>query len=107
VTTPSHRIKYRHWIFKLPLARHYRGMVIGRTILFKGSEMEIPLKLLRHELIHIEQIERIGITRFYCTYFRDYLANLWRFRNHDTAYRSIPFEQEAYERQKLSSDPSE
>jgi hypothetical protein len=75
-------------------------MVLGRTILFKGNETEITPALLRHELIHQEQIDRHGVARFYFIYLRDYLANLWRLRNHDAAYRSIPFEQEAYERER-------
>lgn len=93
------RLRYRHWIFKLPLARNYRGMVMGRTILFKGDESEAPTTLFRHELIHQEQIDRHGIARFYFIYLRDYLINLWRLRDHDAAYRNIPFEREAFERE--------
>jgi hypothetical protein len=93
------RVCYRHWVFKLPFVRNYRGMVVGRTILFKGDESEVSQTLLRHELIHQEQIDRHGIARFYLIYFRDYLWNLWRLRNHDAAYRNIPFEKEAFERQ--------
>ena len=93
------RVRYRHWIFKLPLARNYRGMVMGRTILFKGDEADVSPTLLRHELIHQEQIDRHGIARFYLIYLRDYLINLWRLRDHDAAYRNIPFEKEAFERE--------
>ena len=96
---PFPRVRYRHWIFKLPLARNYRGMVMGRTILFKGDESDVSPTLLRHELIHQEQIDRHGIARFYLIYLRDYLLNLYRLRNHDAAYRNIPFEKEAFERQ--------
>jgi hypothetical protein len=95
-----HRIRYRHWIFKLPFVRRYNGMVVGRTILFKDAATEISPALFRHELIHQEQMDRHGIMRFYLIYFRDYLANLWCFRNHDRAYRNIPFEKEAYERER-------
>ncbi len=97
---PSLRVRYRHWIFKLPLARNYRGMVVGRTILFKGDESEVSKTLFRHELIHQEQIDRHGIARFYLVYLRDYLSNLWRLRDHDAAYRNIPFEREAFERER-------
>ena len=100
---PAHqirRIRYRHWVFRLPFMRRYRGMVLGRTILFKDDESEISPTLLRHELIHQEQIDRHGVARFYFIYFRDYLANLRRLRNHDAAYRNIPFEREAYERER-------
>jgi hypothetical protein len=93
------RLRYRHWIFKLPLARNYRGMVMGRTILFKGDESDVSPTLLRHELIHQEQIDRHGMARFYLIYLRDYLINLWRLRDHDAAYRNIPFEREAFARE--------
>lgn len=96
---PSPRLRYRHWIFKLPLARNYRGMVMGRTILFKGDESDVSPTLLRHELIHQEQIDRHGMARFYLIYLRDYLNNLWRLRDHDAAYRNIPFEREAFARE--------
>ena len=99
IRPPPPHVRYRHWIFRLPLARNYRGMVVGRTILFKGDESEVSSTLIRHELIHQEQIERHGIMRFYLIYFRDYLSNLWRLRDHDAAYRNIPFEIEAFERQ--------
>ena len=100
MTTRPLRIKYRRWIFRLPLLRRYDGMVLGRTILCEHGDGEIPSSLLHHELIHLEQIERYGVVPFYLIYFPDYLANLWHFRNHDTAYRNIPFEKEAYERER-------
>jgi hypothetical protein len=59
------RVRYRHWIFTLPFVRRYNGMVVGRTILFKGGADEIPPALFRHELIHDEQIDRHGIVRFF------------------------------------------
>jgi hypothetical protein len=104
LTSRPYSVKYRHWLFKLPLARRYRGMVLGRTILFKDGESDIPSALLRHELIHLEQIECHGVARFYLIYVCDYLANRWRFRDHDTAYRNIRFEKEAYEREERGGD---
>lgn len=95
------RIRYQHWIFKLPFVRRYRGMVVARTVLFKDAETEIAPASLRHELAHLEQIDRYGITRFYLIYFSDYLANLWRLRDHDAAYRYIRFEREARELERL------
>ncbi len=94
------RLRYRHWIFRLPLVRRYRGMVIGRMILFKQAEEDIGPSLLRHEMVHQEQMDRHGVAGFYLIYFRDYLVNLWRLRDHDAAYRAIPFEREAYRRER-------
>lgn len=89
------KIKYRHWAFRLPLLRHYRGICLGRTILFKHGEEDISQTLLRHELAHQEQIAREGMLRFYAVYLRDYFRNLARYKSHWAAYRNIPFEVEA------------
>jgi penicillin-binding protein-related factor A (putative recombinase) len=91
------RVRYQHWIFKLPLVRRYQGMVVARTILFKDAKTEVAPALLRHELVHLKQIGQHGIIRFYLIYFRDYLANLWRLHDHDAAYRHVRFEREARE----------
>jgi hypothetical protein len=95
------RTRYQCWIFKLPFVRRYSGMVIGRTIFFKGSESEVSPAMLRHELIHQEQMDQHGVARFYFIYLSEYLVNFWRLRNHEAAYRSIQFEGEAYEREVL------
>ena len=91
------RVCYQHWIFKLPFMRRYRGMVISRTILFKGAESEISFGLLQHELAHIDQINRHGVVKFYLIYLCDYVSNLWRLRDPNAAYRHIRFEREARE----------
>ena len=74
-------------------------MVAGRTILFKDGEAEITPALLRHELVHLEQMNQHGITGFYFIYLSYYVANLWRLRGHNAAYRHIRFEREACERE--------
>lgn len=92
-------IRYRHWLFRLPLARNYAAMVVGRRILFKDGPEAVSARLLRHETIHQEQMDRHGVAGFYARYLTDYLRGLWRLRNHDAAYRAIAFEQEAYARE--------
>ncbi len=44
-------------------------------------------------------MDRVGVFNFYRIYLQDYVINLLRYRNHDQAYRMIPFEQEAYARE--------
>lgn len=91
------RIKYSHPAFGLPLLRHYQAVCVGRTIWFKASPEAISPRLLRHELTHQAQMDRHGRLVFYAIYLRDYVRNLWRFRQHDRAYSEIPFEIEARE----------
>ena len=52
-------------------------------------------RLLRHELVHVEQWRRYGVVGFLWRYLGAYLA--WRLRGHShwAAYRRIPFEVEA------------
>jgi hypothetical protein len=52
-------------------------------------------RLLRHELVHVEQWRRFGVIGFLRRYLRAYVA--WRLRGyaHWGAYRRIPFEIEA------------
>ena len=53
-------------------------------------------KILHHEFVHIDQIERLGIIRFYLFYAAEFLYHFYQTRSWDRAYRSISFEKEAY-----------
>lgn len=96
------KIHYQSKLFKLPLLRRYSAIVLGRHCFVKDDTAS-P-RLLRHELVHQEQICRHGVMRFYFIYVWEYLRNLRRYRNHDEAYRQIPFEVEAYAREGDESD---
>lgn len=52
-------------------------------------------RLLRHELVHVEQWRRLGFAGFLSRYLGAYLS--WRLRGHGhwDAYRRIPLEVEA------------
>ena len=58
-------------------------------------------RLLRHELVHVEQWRRYGIFGFLRRYLGSYFA--WRVRGHGhwDAYRRIPLEVEADLRSRL------
>jgi hypothetical protein len=92
-------MKYSHWLFKLPLIRNYSAICIGRTIYFRDAKEDISPVLMKHEMVHIEQMDRVGIVSFYLIYIRDYVKNLIKYRDHWKAYYNIPFELEAYRRQ--------
>ena len=89
------RIKYRHAAFRLPLLRNYSAICVGRTIWFKDPKAEIPPRLLCHELVHQQQMDRHGQLAFYAIYLKDYFKNLFRYASHQKAYLAIPFEVEA------------
>ena len=100
------RYLYRSLLFRLPLLRRYSAICLGRWIVCKHTEAEIPEQLRRHEMVHQEQMDRHGVLNFYLLYLVDYARNLWRYRKHDLAYRNIAFEREAYEREKLPEMPA-
>lgn len=59
-------------------------------------------RLLRHELVHVEQWRRFGVVGFLVRYLGAYLV--WRLRGHPhwDAYRRIPFEIQASWRSRAS-----
>ena len=60
----------------------------------------VPLKTTRnHEFIHVEQIRKLGVFKFYFMYLYYYYSNRNKGMDHLTAYYAIPFEIEAYGRQ--------
>lgn len=82
-------------LFKLPLLKEYAGIVIGRFMVFKEEPSPIVLK---HEIIHQEQMNKHGVILFYLKYVFYYVILRLKGMGHDQAYRNIPFEKEAYER---------
>lgn len=90
-------IKYRfnHW---LPRLLQTDGVTVGRTIYFMDSEAHPTL--LRHELVHVAQYEQYGVVGFLIRYLFHYLKGRVQGLSHWDAYRAIPFEIEAYEKEK-------
>jgi hypothetical protein len=54
---------------------------------------------INHENIHLQQIAKVGVLKFYFLYLYHYLRNLIKYKNHDLAYLNIPYEVEAYDNQ--------
>ena len=53
-------------------------------------------EIVRHEGVHLRQIQEEGVLRFYFQYLKEYLLNRKRGLNHHAAYRNISYEKEAY-----------
>lgn len=92
------RLGYPRWL-RLLLQRDVIGITLGRTVFVSASletkrtELE---SLLRHELVHVGQIARLGLIRFYVSYIAEYVRNRRRGFSSADAYRQISFEIEAY-----------
>ncbi len=80
---------YGHWRWFLKGAG-YRAITMPWRSIYVLREHMHEQELRRHELIHIEQIERDGAVRFSVLY-------LWYLVRR--GYRRNPYEQEAYRRQ--------
>lgn len=75
--------------------RAYHAITIFPFVFYNGE----PLRAqeLRHETVHLWQQLVLLILPFYLLYLLFWLYGLIKFRNHDRAYMSIPFERSAYE----------
>jgi hypothetical protein len=87
-------VKYRFpWWLRPFLLRGVAGITLGRRIYIEGGD---AAAILRHELVHVRQIQRLGLRRFYWSYIREYLANRRRGLRAAEAYRRISLEEEAF-----------
>ncbi|HEV2721856.1 MAG TPA: hypothetical protein VG323_17685 [Thermoanaerobaculia bacterium] len=86
---------------RLILPRNVVAITLGRRIWITRelppAEMEI---LLRHEMVHVRQMEQLGVIVFLARYLGEYVRNRFRGMSHDAAYRAISFEAEAFEAEK-------
>jgi len=57
---------------------------------------EVDEYTMNHELIHFEQQKELFLVGFYVLYAYDFVKGMIKYKNKDTAYFMIRFEQEAY-----------
>lgn len=69
-------------------------------ILFCRKTAKIDEVTINHESIHSKQMMELFYIPYYIWYGLEYLIRLLILRNHKKAYRSISFEQEAYEHER-------
>ncbi len=89
------RFRYPWWLRPL-LMRGVVGITIGRRIYLAASVTQQQVeRFLNHELMHVRQINRVGLLRFYWRYLVEYVRNRRGGMNAAEAYRNISFEIEA------------
>ena len=84
-----------HWLLiGGPVPPGAAAITIGPVVSVRKRAVH-NARLLRHELVHVEQWRRFGAAGFLRRYLGAYLV--WRLRGHGhwAAYRRIPFEVEA------------
>lgn len=87
---------FDHW---LPPILGATGVTFGHNIFYDVKESNVNPIIRRHELIHVEQCERLTVVGFFVLYFYYYIKERLNGKDHWTAYRANPLEIEAYERQ--------
>lgn len=50
--------------------RTINAIVLFPFIIYKAEEKDVPRETILHELVHVEQINRMGWFRFYWTYLK-------------------------------------
>ena len=85
-------------IIKLPFKFFsYSAITIWPFIFLLGSEENEVL--INHEKIHLKQWKELFLIGFVVLYFVFFIINMVKMKNWDMAYRGIPFEMEAYDRE--------
>ena len=82
------------WWLRLLLMRGVAGITLGRRV-YVAAAVDVDA-VLRHELVHVRQIARVGFFTFYWRWISEYVANRRRGMSSDEAYRRISFEEEAF-----------
>jgi hypothetical protein len=72
-------------------------MTLFPFVLVQKRQLIRHPSFMRHEKIHLQQQLELGILPFYLLYLLCYTINRLRRMPHNTAYRQIIFEQEAYD----------
>ena len=72
------------------------AMTIGNSVWFVSEEKRADDILLAHELVHVAQYRKMGVSRFLFTYFKDMAKAGFKYSS------KLPLEAPAYERQKLA-----
>lgn len=108
------RLGYPWWL-RPWLLRDIAGITLGRRIYLDATAAPDSIeRLLRHELVHVQQIDRLGLLVFYWRYLTEFARHFLRVRSVSHAYALISFEREAFagergpadDRQLTTDDPS-
>ena len=83
----------------IPKLLRVDGIAVYPFIFFSSKEPSETL--VKHEMVHVEQIRYYGWVRFYLSYLIEYLSYRVRGDSKNVAYNKISYEVEAYRKQEL------
>ncbi len=82
--------------FKYIIPKKYSGLTIFPFIFLKNKNSLKDASFLNHEKIHLKQQVELLWVFIFIWYFIEYLIRILQYKKHDTAYKNISFEKEAY-----------
>ncbi len=89
------RVGYPWWLRPF-LMRGVVAITLGRRIYVREAMASAAFeRLMKHELAHVRQVQRFGLSRFLWLYTGEFARHWWRLRNVQAAYAAISFEIEA------------
>lgn len=93
------RVGFPVWLRPF-LQRSVIGITLGRTVylspLVVDRSRDSLMRVVRHELVHVRQVNELGLWRFLYRYVREYLKLRRSGLTSAEAYNQISFEREAY-----------
>jgi len=75
-------------------------MTFGTHIFYVHAQNQISARLRSHEMVHVEQYRKDGFFGFLFRYLMTYFKFRIQGKSHIIAYYSIPYEQEAYAKER-------
>jgi hypothetical protein len=93
---------FNNW---LPKILKVGGITLFPFILVAvGEEQAIQQGIVQHEMVHVEQVQRLGWFGMYWKYLADYFKFRFAGLTHTQAYFTLPLEAEAFKDAKKRSD---
>lgn len=90
-------VRYNHWLPKM--LKDTVAITLYPFVLYAEGEGYVwsESTVVEHETVHVRQIRKLGVFRFYVTYWIEYFCNRYLLgMSEDDAYENVSFEKEAY-----------
>lgn len=91
---------HEHYNSFLPKLFNASAITLSSHIFYVQARNQVSARLRSHEMVHFEQFQRDGLFGFLYTYLKTYFKYRIQGKSHMMAYYSIPYEAEAYAKER-------
>lgn len=91
------KIHYDSKLAKLLLPKKFKAITLFDHVFFKDKKEHVPVILIYHEARHIQQMNKVGVFRFYIQYLFEFIVGLFKYKSFYESYRNVSFEKDAVE----------